>query len=241
MTQPLRILCFNIHGGYSLDGRRDLTRVHDLLEKLQIDIAVFQEMETRPSRGGTATDVNELAGAARPYHMMGPTLKEDKGWYGNLLVSRYPIKRAQAHSLEKKWDIEPRNAIDCVIEAPLGTLRIIGTHLSLASWERKNEVPMLMNLVEQVEDEEKSPVFLMGDINEWRASSRLLRFLNEKMIELPAGRSFPVFFPIFRLDRVWHDSPFVRAKAIVLKDKDVKKMSDHLPLLIEIENLKPQV
>jgi endonuclease/exonuclease/phosphatase family metal-dependent hydrolase len=239
MTGPLRILCFNIHGGYSLDGRRDLSRVHALLEKLQIDIAVFQEMETRPCRGGTATDVNELAGGARPYHLMGPTLKDGLGWYGNLLVSRYPIKRAQVHSMEKKWDIEPRNAVDCVIETPLGTLRIIGTHLSLAAWERRNEVPMLIDLVEQVEEEEKNPVFLMGDINEWRASSRLLKFLSERMIEIPAGRSFPAFFPVFRLDRVWHDSPFVRAKATVLNDHEVRKLSDHLPLLIEIENLKP--
>lgn len=239
MTAPLKILCFNIHGGYSLDGKRDLKRVHDLLEKLDIDIAVFQEMETRPKRGGTATDVNELAGSARPYHMMGPTLKDGKGWYGNLLVSRYKIKRAQVHTLEKKWDIEPRNAVDCVIETPLGTLRIIGTHLSLAAWERKNEVPMLIKLVEQVEEEEKSPVFLMGDINEWRASSKLLTYLGSVMTELPAGRSFPAFFPIFRLDRVWHDSPFVRAKAVVLDDPDVRKLSDHLPLYIEIENLKP--
>lgn len=239
MTQPLRILCFNIHGGYSLDGRRDLKRVHDLLEKLDIDIAVFQEMETRPKRGGTATDVNELAGGARPHHMMGPTLKDGQGWYGNLLVSKYKIKRAQVHTLEKKWDIEPRNAVDCVIETPLGTLRIIGTHLSLAAWERKNEVPMLIKLVEQVEEEEKNPVFLMGDINEWRASSRLLKYLGSVMTELPAGRSFPAFFPLFRLDRVWHDSPHVRAKATVLDDYEVRKLSDHLPLLIEIENLKP--
>lgn len=239
MIPPLKILCFNIHGGYSLDGRRDLGRVHALLEDLDIDIAVFQEMETRPSRGGTAADVDKLAGSNRPHHMMGPTMKEGLGWYGNLLVSKHPIKRAQVHTLEKKWDIEPRNAVDCVIETPLGTLRIIGTHLSLAAWERKTEVPMLIDLVRKVEAEEKHPVFLMGDINEWRASSKLLKYLGSVMTELPAGKSFPVFFPLFRLDRVWHDSAFVRAKAVVLDTPAIRKLSDHLPLYIEVEDLKP--
>lgn len=238
---PLRILTFNIHGGYSLDGKRDLGRIHNLLEELKIDIAVFQEMETRPSRGGTATDVNELAGAARPYHMMGPTLKDGKGWYGNLIVSRYPIRRALVHALDKKWDIEPRNAVDVTIETPLGKMRLIGTHLSLPLWERKVEVPKLIELVKQVEEEEKNPVFLMGDINEWRRKSRLLKFLGENMVEVPAGATFPVFFPILHLDRVWHDTPYVKAKASVIKDFGVRHMSDHLPVLVEVENLKPVV
>lgn len=234
----LRILSFNIHGGYSLDGRRDLARVHALLEELKIDIAVFQEMETRPSRGGTATDINELAGAARPYHMMGPTMKEGLGWYGNLIVSRYPITRALVHSLEKKWErVEPRNAVDVTIETPLGKIRILGTHLSLPAWERKVEVPKLIELVKQVEEEEKNPVFLMGDINEWRRSSRLLRFLDDHMVQLHAGASFPVFFPLLHLDRVWHDSPNIKAKASVVRDHGVRNMSDHLPILIEVESL----
>lgn len=237
---PLRILTFNIHGGYALNGTRDLSRVHTLLESLGVDIAVFQEMETRPSRGGTATDVNELAGRARPYHMMGPTLKEGRGWYGNLIVSRYPIRRALVHSLEKKWDtIEPRNAVDVTIETPMGKLRILGTHLSLPAWERKVEVPKLMQLVKQVEEEEKHPVFLMGDINEWRKSSRLLRFLDEHMVQVRAGATFPVFFPFLHLDRVWHDSPYIKARAEVIRDHGVRQMSDHLPVLVEVENLRP--
>lgn len=236
----LKMLTFNVHGGYSVDGKRDLMKVHGLLEKLDIDIAVLQEMDTRPSKGGTSTDVNELAGAARPYHMMGPTKKDGRGWYGNLIVSRYPIKRALVHSLEKRWErIEPRNAVDVTIETPMGGLRILGTHLSLPAWERRVEVPMLIKLVKQVEAEEKYPVFLMGDINEWRKSSRLLRFLDTEMVPVKAGATFPVVAPFLHLDRVWHDTPHIRAKAKVIRDHGVRNMSDHLPVYIEVENLKP--
>lgn len=235
----LRLLTFNIHGGFSINGKRDLSRIHRLLEALDVDIAVLQEMDTRPSCGGTATDVNELAGAARPYHMMGPTKKEGLGWYGNLIVSRYPIRRALVHSLEKRWErIEPRNAVDVTLETPLGMMRVLGTHLSLPAWERKVEVPKLIKLVKQVELEEKHPVFLMGDINEWRRSSRLLRYLDDSMVPVKAGATFPVVAPFLHLDRVWHDTPHVKARARVIRDLGVRQMSDHLPVLVEVENLR---
>ena len=89
----LRLLCFNIHGGRSMDGKRDLRRVNALMDDHHIDIAVFQEMETRSSRGGAEADIAMLAGPSRPHHIHGPNLVQGGGWYGNLLVSRYPILR----------------------------------------------------------------------------------------------------------------------------------------------------
>ena len=78
----IRILCYNIHGGYDRHGNRDLYRLNNLLDQYKIDIGVFQEMETRHHRGGTVDDVRILAGADRPYHLEGPTLLHDNGWYG---------------------------------------------------------------------------------------------------------------------------------------------------------------
>ncbi len=229
----LRILCFNIHGGYSRDGLRDLRRVHDLMQNYDVDIGAFQEMETRPSRGGKRSDVDALADPSRPYHLPGPTLKEGEGWYGNLIVSRYPIIRAQAHTMETTYDVEPRNAIDALIETPHGKIRLLNTHLSLSPFERKKEVPKLIELVQMVEEEEKYPVILMGDINEWRPKSRLLNFLNQTLTAVPTGKTFPSLYPFFTLDRVWHDTPHMKVEARVLSGPGISILSDHLPLLIE--------
>lgn len=235
--KPLRILSFNIHGGYSRDGKRDLNRVHALMEEYDVDIGCFQEMETRPSRGGKSTDIDILSGEKRPHHLPGPTMKEGLGWYGNLIVSRFPIIRAMAHSMETTYDFEPRNAVDATIQTPLGRLRVVNTHLSLSPFERKKEVPRLIELINAIEEEERAPVFLMGDLNEWRRKSRLLEFLDSQLIPLPCGFTFPSRWPFFRLDRVWCDSPKIKATARVLTDKHVAILSDHLPLLIEIEKL----
>ena len=100
MSAALRILSFNIHGGYDRRGKRDLRRVRDLMEAYDIDIGVFQEIETRPSRGGTVDDILTIAGPERPHHLPALTIKEGEGWYGNLIVSRYPIVSGIVHDLE---------------------------------------------------------------------------------------------------------------------------------------------
>lgn len=217
-----------------MHGRRDLLRINRMMEDYNIDIGVFQEMETRKSRGGATHDINQLAGANRPHHLPGLALTEDEGWYGNLVVSRYPILRGVVHDLKTPISYEPRNAIDALIDTPFGHIRIIGTHLSLAPWQRWPEINNLLALMDEVEAREKKPLLLMGDINEWRAGSRPLRHLNKLMKPIRCGRSFPSSWPVFHLDRVWHDNCPFQVQARTIKTKETKHYSDHLPLLITL-------
>ena len=235
----IRFLSYNIHGGRSLNGVRDLRRVQALMDRFDVDIGVFQEMETRPRKRGTPEDAHYLAGEGRPHHLIGKSMEEGGGWYGNLIVSRYPIVRGLVHNLETHDDYEPRNAVDALIESPYGTLRVIGTHLSLSYLERYSEARNLLRLMQAVESEEEvtpHPLFLMGDINEWQWNSRLLGYLDREMTPLPCKSTFPAFMPIFKLDRAWYDVPeAVQVRAHRLTGKGLRVLSDHLPLLIEAE------
>jgi len=231
-VKMLRLLSFNIHGGRSLEGERDLTHVHALMQDHNIDIGVFQEMETRKSRGKSTDDVVQLAGPERPFHFIGASITDSHGWYGNLIVSRYPMTRCHVHNLETNRFLEPRNAIDALVETPLGKIRVIGTHLSLVARERWTEGKNLLRLMDDIEARPVNPVFLMGDINEWRPTSNLIRHLNKLMKKVPCGATFPSFRPILRLDRVWHDSQF-KVSVRVLRDRSIRRLSDHLPLVIE--------
>jgi len=154
--------------------------------------------------------------------------------------------RALVHDLERKHQVlEPRNAVDALIETPQGRLRLIGTHLSLSSIMRWWEINNLIKLVSQVEDETRYPLFFMGDFNEWLWSSKLIKHLDSLMRSLPCGKSFPSFFPLFRLDRVWCDEPGhktddkrkIDACAQTLSGPEARALSDHLPVLVEIKNL----
>ena len=232
----IRFLSFNIHGGRSLSGKRDVERIHRLMERFDIDVGVFQEMETRESKRARIGDVERLAGPSRPHHLIGPSMIEGDGWYGNLIVSRYPIRRGLVHNLETKTDFEPRNAVDALIETPLGDVRVIGTHLSLSYVERRSEAKNLLRLIREVEEKEKNPLFLMGDINEWQWSSQLLDYLDTALTPLPCHATFPAFLPMFHLDRVWYDGvDCMKVFAHRLDGKGIRFLSDHLPLVVEME------
>ena len=235
----LRFLCFNIHGGRSLDGQRDLRRIHQLMERMEIDVGVIQEMETRPGRGGLVDDVQKLAGPERPYHLACPSMVEAEGWYGNLIVSHYPIVRGLIHNLETHPSMEPRMAADALIQGPHGNIRVIGTHLSLSIYERKSEARNLIRLIKAVEEEVKTPLLLMGDINEWQRPSALLRFLDGHLTPVPCKATFPSVCPLLRLDRVWYEAakypaPPINITAQRLYDKDIRRLSDHLPVVVEL-------
>lgn len=229
----LRLLCFNIHGGRSMDGKRDLRRINALMDDHRIDISIFQEMETRASHGGAEADIAMLAGSSRPYHLPGPNIVHGEGWYGNLLVSRYPILRALTHNLETVSYLEPRSAVDALIETPIGKMRIIGTHLSLSPFERLSEGKNLVRLMNAVEEREKNPIFLLGDVNEWRERSKLIQHLNQIMTPLRVGATFPSFRPVFRLDRVWYDCK-MKVSGNVLLEAPVRVLSDHLPVIVDV-------
>lgn len=231
----LRLLCFNIHGGRSRDKKRDLSRIHDLLERHRIDVAVFQEMETRASYGGRHDDAALLAGTTWTHQLCGPSMLEDQGWYGNLLISRYPITRGVVHNLDTAKHLEPRGAVDALIDSPIGCIRIVGTHLSLSPMARWTEVRNLLRLIDAAEAEKKCPMILMGDMNEWRPTSNLLRHLNRVMTPIPCGRTFPSSFPTLKLDRAWHDDISLRVHAETINGPEERLLSDHLPVLLVVE------
>jgi len=232
----LRLLTYNIRGGRGLNGRRDYARIRHVLDRLDIDIAVLQEVDMRPSRGRHPSQLQELVGEHRPHRLQGESLLEDGGWYGNLIASRFPIRRGVVHNLETGVDLEPRNAVDALIESPHGLLRVIGTHLSLSYLERHSEARNLLRLMKAVDAEETAPLFLLGDINEWQWRSKLLRFLDDAMTALPCAATFPSIAPIFRLDRAWCDNTdAVRIHAHRLAGRGMRLMSDHLPVVVDVE------
>lgn len=236
-TNSIKLMTFNIHGGIARDGLRDIHRIKQLLDEMNIDIAVFQEVETRVSRGGCNEDITTLAGTNRPHHVFAPSIIHHDGWYGNLIVSKYPVIRGVVHNLETTAQYEPRNAVDALIETPLGKIRVIGTHLSLSIFERRSEARNLIRLMDAVEEKEKNPIILVGDINEWQVPSKLLKFLDSHLTPISCHCSFPSWLPFLKLDRVWYHGGNLNVSAKTLCTKRVSKLSDHLPIVIEIHAL----
>jgi endonuclease/exonuclease/phosphatase family metal-dependent hydrolase len=110
-------------------------------------------------------------------------------------------------------------------------VRVIATHLGLLPSERRHQVQRILEVVSR--DDEGLTV-LLGDINEWLVSGRPLRWLHARFGHCKGKRSYPAWFPLFALDRIWvHPSAaLVRFEAQATPDS--KTASDHLPVCAEV-------
>ncbi len=231
----IRLLSYNLHGGVGRDGVRDYARLTDFFEKSGADIVLLQEVETRPSKKGTPEDFQTLCGDY-PYAETATTEVEENGWYGNVILSRFPLDSVKVTDLAVVGR-EPRNLMDAQIATPQGPLRVMNTHLGLLASERRTQGQHVLDALETIKKDHHAPLVLAGDINEWRSWTPLLSKLKHALTYKKCGATWPSFCPFMHLDRVWCDPPELIQSIHALRTEETRVYSDHLPVLAEIETL----
>jgi endonuclease/exonuclease/phosphatase family metal-dependent hydrolase len=76
----------------------------------------------------------------------------------------------------------------------------------------------------------EQPVVVLGDINEWLPIGRPLRWLHGLLGKPPWQRSFPVWAPMFALDRVWTRPLGALLSFNVHRSPAARRASDHYPV-----------
>lgn len=221
---PLTVATYNVHGCVGSDGRRDTERVLGVLRELDADVIALQELEWRPV---AALDL--LADFARRLDcegIAGPTLLKPDGHYGNAVLTRIPVRAVHRVDLSVPGR-EPRGALDLMLAAPRGAVRVIATHLGLAPAERRHQIRRILAMMAPVRPE---PVVLMGDLNEWFLWGRPLRWLRAHFGRAPAPATFPARRPVFALDRIWIEPRSLRQTLAVHSTALARSASDHLPV-----------
>jgi endonuclease/exonuclease/phosphatase family metal-dependent hydrolase len=72
---------------------------------------------------------------------------------------------------------------------------------------------------------------VLGDINEWRPRGFATYSLDSYLGKAPSPRTFPSYFPVFALDRIWM-TPNPASLQIRAVNHDLARVaSDHLPVL----------
>ena len=229
-SSRLTVASYNIHGGVGRDGRRDVERVARVIESLDADIIALQEVETRRASAGEALQMDVLGHLVGLEAISAPTIERDDGHYGNALLTRLPVRAV------RKLDLtfgrrEPRGAIDVDFDIAGTPLRVIGTHLGLTPRERRHQV---QRILETVADQQDGVTVLLGDINEWLVTGRPLRWLHRRFGECRAQRTYPAWFPVFALDRIWVHPQDALLCFEVRRTPDARMASDHLPVRAEL-------
>ena len=143
----MRLLQWNIQWCRGMDGVVDPARIARVAKEIaDPDVACFQEVAINyPALAGSMGEdqvallMREFPGYAAVFGVA-VEVPDDQGGrrqFGNLILSRLPVRQSFRHTLP--WPAEsgvpsmPRIAIEAVIEAPFGPLRVITTHLEYYS------------------------------------------------------------------------------------------------------------
>ncbi len=230
---PRRFLVasYNIHRCYGRDGRHDPDRIARVIRELGADVVALQEVESMPSDEAGAEqaglDQFEYLAASTGFGVVpGPTLLSHRAQYGNVLLTRHPVTAVRKIDLSVAGR-EPRGAIDADLDVAGRSVRVIATHFGLRARERRRQVSRLSEALAADRDR---LVILLGDFNEWRRRSPVLRAIHAHLGRDVAVRTFPAWRPIFALDRIWVQPRAVLDRVQAHASAAARVASDHLPV-----------
>lgn len=235
----LSVASYNIHQCVGTDRRRDAERVSAVIRDLDCDAIGLQEVDSRSGPHADSMQLDYIARATGMQGIPGPTILRHDGEYGNALLTRRPVLAVRRHDFSFATH-EPRGALDVDLDIDGHRVRLIVTHLGLRPAERRYQVKLLLGLLHPVEHDQI--VVALGDINEWLPIGRPLRWLHGILGKPPALRTFPTWYPVFALDRVW-----VRPRTLLLglhahQSPPARMASDHYPLkaTIALDRARPK-
>lgn len=249
MLSTVRIASYNIHRCIGCDGEHNPQRVAQVLQLLNADIIALQEVGFETDKEHNV--LQYLGKSIDAQIIEGVTLLDERGRYGNAVLSRLPIDTIKLHDISVSH-YEPRGVIELRLTTHGQQLQLLATHLGLRPAERRGQVDYLLDLLTDCHADIQ---VLMGDLNQWWCGSRSRRRLQNyfsngknRHQQCPAPRTFPARWPLFSLDRILLrparlcDTLQHGHKALIshktIRDASIRQLarcaSDHLPLLAEL-------
>jgi endonuclease/exonuclease/phosphatase family metal-dependent hydrolase len=230
----LRVATYNIHRGRGLDGRTRPERIAAVLATVDADIVALQEVVgASPLKPGQAAELGAALGMG---WVMAPTRHLRSALFGNVVLSRFPIRHHTQHDLT--WQTcEPRNVQRVDLDVHGHTLHLYNVHLGTALLERRHQAARLATLVH--DKRVTGPKIVLGDFNEW-ARGLATDILAERLQSvdlrrhLKSVRTYPGFFPILHLDHIYYEGHVEVLKVTLPRDRLALVASDHLPLVAEM-------
>ncbi len=247
----LRVATYNIHKGVRGLGPRKRLEIHNLglgIEALDADLVFLQEVRSfhhreaqqfqRTSFGWPEQPQAEFLapeGYAVAYRTNAITRN---GEHGNALLSRWPLGDIGHHDVSDHR-FEQRGLLHVPVLWNGLTVHTIVAHLGLMHAGRVRQVDRIAAFI-AAEVPPGEPLVVAGDFNDWGEKLDAPMRAMGLQRALPPGpgapvpRTFPSRVPLFSLDRIYTRG-FVCRAMLVPRGPVWTRMSDHLPLLAELE------
>lgn len=234
-SRTLRIATYNVHRCRGMDARTVPQRIASVLADLDADAIALQEvLGASQRRPGQAAEIGAALGMG---WVMAPTRHLRGALYGNVILSRLPIRQHVTHDLSWKT-CEPRGVqrVDLALDDE-HSLHLYNVHLGTALLERRYQADRLAHLIH--DRRTRGPKVVLGDFNEWArglATDILSARLHSVDLTkyLKRGRTYPGFFPLFHLDHIYYEGRVEVRHVELVRNRQALMASDHLPLVADL-------
>lgn len=224
----MKILTYNIQHGRGTDGSVSLERIAGVIGHTGADLVALQEVDRRRRRFGLTHQARRLGRLLdMRYEFCGTIGWWIFGFYGNAILSRYPISFRRCHSLPGPG--EPRGLVTAGIRIGDGEVHFLCVHLGLSAEARRQQIAHLLTVAGDFD----GPLILAGDFNcrpDAPELAPVLRTLTDTSTNPEGDLTFPSINPTARIDYVFV-SPHWRSLASGTVDTQA---SDHLPYYAKI-------
>jgi len=233
--RTLRVATYNVHRCRGLDGRTNPARTAEVIRAIDADVVAMQEViGAGPSSAGHAEELGALLGMG---WVMGPVRQLRGCQFGNVVLSRLPIREHAQYDLSWKT-CEPRGCQRVDIQVGSHTLHLYNVHLGTAFLERRHQAGRLSAIVH--DRRVGRPKVVLGDFNEWMRGLAT-QMLSERLqsIDLRAHlrrrRTYPGVFPVLHLDHIYYEGQVDVTRVELPRTRLSLMASDHLPLVAELK------
>ncbi len=237
----LRIATYNVHKCRGLDRRVRPHRIAAVLREIDADIIALQEVvsvaDTSEREHDQARFIAEELGFA---YCVGENRRLNGGAYGNVLLSRLPLRTARNHDITWRGR-EPRGCLRADVEVGAAEpLHVFNVHLGTAFIERRYQGKQLISADILRSSELRGLRIVLGDFNEWThgLASRLLGLELESIDlrrHLRHARTYPGPLPLLHLDHIYFDRQLELERLTLHKSLTALVASDHLPLVADFQ------
>jgi endonuclease/exonuclease/phosphatase family metal-dependent hydrolase len=166
----LRVMSWNMHKGVGgLDRRYDLTRTIAVIRHYNPDIVLLQEVAQGVRKLRHQDQVQVLVQELGHHAAFYPEHQFRIGWYGNLVLSRWPISNATHLDLTVGWR-KRRGMLQAHVRTHFDnhqrTLVVHNMHLGLVGSERKRQLERIISSQPLQQLHHDTPTIIGGDLND---------------------------------------------------------------------------
>jgi endonuclease/exonuclease/phosphatase family metal-dependent hydrolase len=234
-----RIATYNVHKCRGLDRSVRPHRIAAVLKQTSADIIALQEVvSVSDSQQRERDQARFIAEELGMFHCVGENRRLHGGSYGNVLLSRFPIR--YTHNYDITWrGREPRGCLRADVEVDSTVLlHVFNIHLGTAFVERRYQGRQLVSPGILCDETLRGARLVVGDFNEWTRglASRLLAAEFESVDirrHLRRTRTYPGPLPLLHLDHIYFSSSLQLERLTLHKSLTALVASDHLPMVAD--------